>query len=249
MTDLDPGKWLRRYHPAPEAAVRLVCFPHAGGSASFYRPVATAHSPGADVVVLQYPGRQDRHREPLLATVDEYAAAVTEVLAAEPELPTVFFGHSMGALLAFEVAHLLEHGAGAPPRSLVVSGRRAPCTARDERVHQLDDEGLLADVRGLNGAAAALEDEEVVRMSLPAIRNDYRAVETYPVRADRVVDCPIAVLLGDDDPKTTQDEALRWKEHTCDAFRLRTFRGGHFYLVQHATAVNEELAEELHHLR
>ena len=107
------------------------------------------------------------------------------MLAAEPELPTVFFGHSMGALLAFEVAHLLERGAAAPPRSLVVSGRRAPCTARDERVHELDDEGLLADVRGLNGAAAALEDEEVVRMSLPAIRNDYRAVETYPVRPDR----------------------------------------------------------------
>ncbi|WP_258348151.1 thioesterase II family protein [Saccharopolyspora gregorii] len=245
MTDLDPGKWLRRYHPAPAAPVRLVCFPHAGGSASFYRPVSAAHSPGADVVVLQYPGRQDRHREPLLGGIDEYAEAITAVLAAEPELPTVFFGHSMGALLGFEVAHRLERGAGRPPRSLVVSGRRAPGTVRDERVHLLDDEGLLADVRALNGAESALDDEDVVRMSLPAIRNDYRAVETYPPRPGRVVSCPISVLIGDDDPKSTVDESLRWKEHTSGAFRLRGFRGGHFYLVEHAPQVNAELAAEL----
>lgn len=249
VTDLDPGKWLRRYHPAPGAEVRLVCFPHAGGSASFYRPVATAHSPGADVVVVQYPGRQDRHREPLITSIDEYAEAITRVLAAEPELPTVFFGHSMGALLGFEVAHRLEHGAGAPPRALVASGRRAPGTARDERVHLLDDDGLLADVRTLNGTAAALEDEEIVRMSLPAIRNDYRAVETYPPRRDRVVDCPITVLIGDADPKSTVEESVRWKEHTTGAFRLRTFRGGHFYLVRQSPAVNTELTEELSALR
>lgn len=249
MSDMDPGNWLRRYFPTAAAKVRLVCFPHAGGSASFYRPVAAAHSAQADVVVLQYPGRQDRHRERFIETIDEYADAVTSVLQAQPELPTAFFGHSMGATLAFEVAHRLESGAGRPPEVLVASGRRAPGTERDERVHARDDEGVLAELRELNGGSAALEDEEVVRMSLPAIRNDYRAVEQYPPRPDRSVRCPVTVLVGDADPKTTVDEALRWKEHTSGAFRLRTFPGGHFFLVRHATEVNAELAGELAALR
>ncbi|QUH01919.1 thioesterase [Saccharopolyspora erythraea] len=248
MSDLAPGSWLRRYFPSPEAAVRLVCFPHAGGSASFYRPVASAHSTHADVVVLQYPGRQDRHRHPFIETIDDYADAITSVLASEPELPTAFFGHSMGATLAFEVAHRLELGAGRPPRALIVSGRRAPGTVREERVHESDDEGLLAELRRLNGTGAALDDEEIVRMSLPAIRNDYKAIETYPPRPNRSVSCPVWALVGDDDPKTTVDEALRWKHHTSALFGMRTFPGGHFYLTEHASAVNAEIRKRLDEL-
>lgn len=245
MSDLDSGRWLRRYFPKPDAQVRLVCLPHAGGSASFYRPVAAAHSGSADVVVLQYPGRQDRYRDEFIETIDEYADAIAAVLRGQPGLPTVFFGHSMGATLGFEVAHRLESGAGRPPEALIASGRRAPGTVRDEQVHARDDEGVLRELRELNGASAALEDEEVVRMSLPAIRNDYRAVEQYPARPERSIGCALTVLVGDDDPKTTVDEALRWKEHTSGAFRLRTFAGGHFFIAPHAAAVNAEIADGL----
>jgi surfactin synthase thioesterase subunit len=244
--DTDPGAWIRRYRPSENAPARLVCFPHAGGSASFYHPVAMAHAPAADVLALQYPGRQDRRHEPLIPTVDEYADVLTDVLAGLPDRPTVFFGHSMGALLGFEVADRLEQRGRPGPSALIASGRRAPGTVRDERVYERDDDGVIAELRQLNGTdSALLGDDEILRMALPAIRNDYRAVETYPPRPGRTVSCPIVALAGTDDPKTTAEEAGRWREHTTGEFRLRLLPGGHFYLSAHQDAVNHEIGTEL----
>jgi len=238
---MDPARWLRRFRPAPAAARRLVCFPHAGGSASFYHPLALAHAPATDVVVLQYPGRQDRMAEPGIRTIDDYADRIAEILAAEPARPTVYFGHSMGAAIAFEVTCRLA------PDRLVVSGRRAPSTERTEQVHRRDDAGLLAEVKRLNGTdAAALELDELLRLVLPAIRSDYQAIETHPPRPGVTVGCPVSALIGDADPTSTVAEADRWREHTTAEFRLRVFPGGgHFYLTEHAQAVNAELASEL----
>lgn len=242
---MDPARWLRRFRPAPPAARRLVCFPHAGGSASFYHPLALAHAPATDVAVLQYPGRQDRREEPGILSIDDYADRIAEVLAAEPARPTVYFGHSMGAAIAFEVAHRLQ-GTPAAPDRLVLSARRAPSTERSESVHTRDNAGVLAEVKRLNGTdSAALEDDELLELVLPAIRSDYQAIETYPSRPGLVVGCPISVLTGDNDPTTTLPEAELWREHTTAEFRLRVFPGGHFYLTEHVPAVNAELTAEL----
>ncbi|MGW1148900.1 thioesterase II family protein [Streptomyces sp. NPDC002454] len=237
-------RWLRRFRPRPHARVRLVCFPHAGGSASFYHPVATAHA-SADVVILQYPGRQDRRHEPLVRSVSEYVDRIAPVLEGEEPLPTVHFGHSMGAVLAFETALALA-GTRAAPRAIVASGRRAPVTFRDERTHLGDDRSLLDEMRRLNGTQAdVLDDEEILRMALPAVRGDYRVIETYRAAPHRGVDCPITVLVGEDDPKTTVAEADRWREHSTAEFRIRTFPGGHFYLTTQQAEVNAELAAVL----
>lgn len=245
QNDTEAERWLRRFRPNSSARVRLVCFPHAGGSASFYHPVAMAHAAAADVVVLQYPGRQDRRREPLLGSVAEYVSHIAPLLAREPRLPTVYFGHSMGAVLAFETAVALA-GTAAAPRAVLASGRRAPVTHRDERVHLRDDDDLLTDMRRLNGTQAhLLGNEEILRMALPAVRSDYRVIETYQATPDRTVDCPITVMVGEDDPKTTVAEADRWREHTTGAFRIRTFSGGHFFLAEHQNVVNRELATTL----
>ena len=248
-TGTESALWLRRFRPNPAATRRLVCFPHAGGSASFYRPVALAHSTDADVVVLQYPGRQDRHQEPGILSIDEYADRITRVLAAEPAKPTVFFGHSMGAVIAAEVARRLE-GTQYAPGVLIVSGRRAPGTERpQERIHERDDDGVLAELKRLDGTEGSLLDnEEILRMSLPAIRSDYQAIETYPARPDLIVGCAIVALLGEDDPKATPPEVERWRDHTTAAFRLRLFPGGHFYLTKEQAAVNAELTEALRSL-
>ncbi|WP_352396526.1 alpha/beta fold hydrolase [Kineosporia sp. NBRC 101677] len=236
----DPRLWLRRYVPAPEARTRLVCFPHAGGAASYFHPIATALAPQTDVISLQYPGRQDRRHEPLLPDVATMADQITAVLATQEPLPTVLFGHSLGATLAFEVAWRQEQ-AGRAPVSLVASGRRGPGTTRDEAVHRLDDEGLLAEIRSMDPGNAALLNDEIMRMSLPAIRSDFRAAELYTLPGERRLSCPITVLVGDRDPKCTVDEAREWQEHTRDRFRIRVWPGGHFYLTEHASAVTEEL--------
>ncbi|MEU1519187.1 thioesterase II family protein [Streptomyces sp. NPDC005811] len=237
----DDGLWCRRFDPAPEAAHRLVCFPHAGGSASYYRPVATALSPRVDVVAVQYPGRQDRRNEPLIDDIGTLADQVHQALRGWDDRPLTFFGHSMGALVAFEVARRFEREGGGPVR-LFASGRRAPSRHRDENVHRRDDDGIIAEVKSMSGTDdRLLGDEELIRMILPALRGDYRAVETYRSAPGATVECPVTALVGDSDPKTSVDEAQDWEKHTTADFDLRIMPGGHFYLNSRAADVLKAL--------
>lgn len=240
---VDNGLWVRRFHPGRQGTTRLVCFPHAGSSASFYYPVSTAVSSVAEVLILQYPGRQDRRREPCIDTIEALAEEVTTVLLPWADRELVFFGHSMGAILAFEVACRLQDRHGIVPRRLVVSGRRAPSTVREERVHTLDDDGIVAELKSLSGTdQSLLGDEEFLRMVMPAIRSDYRAIETYQHTGTTRVKCPITVLTGDRDPKVTLDEAAAWKDHTTIDHEMKVFAGGHFFITGHATEINRMLS-------
>ncbi|MGH6656057.1 MAG: thioesterase II family protein, partial [Actinocrinis sp.] len=149
--DVRINPWLRRYHPAPSAAVRLLYFPHAGSSASACLRLSAALPPHGEVLGVQYPGRQDRFAEPPLPTVDALAAAVHHSLAdLDDGRPLAFFGHSMGAIVAYEVARRMA-AEGAAPTRLIVSGRRAPHVVRDDHVHKGGDAALIAQLRKLSG--------------------------------------------------------------------------------------------------
>lgn len=238
--------WIRRYHPAAQAGKRLVCFPHAGGSASFFRPTSIRFSPQVDVVAVQYPGRQDRMREPCITDIATLADRIVDELLTLSEKPTVFFGHSMGSVIGFEVARRLERKGVNAPHTLIASGRRAPSTHREETVHLRDDNGIIAEIKLLNGTdAGLLDDEDILRMALPALRADYRAIETYTADPGLSIRASITVLTGDDDPKTSIAEAQAWSRHTEGAFRIKVFPGGHFYLTRQQEAVNREIALEL----
>lgn len=245
-TDHSSALWLRRFHPAPDSPVRLVCFPHAGGSASFFHPVSARFSRAVDVIALQYPGRQDRRKEPCVQDIGTLADLVVDELLTLDEKPTVFFGHSMGAVLAFETAWRLEQKSAHEPRSVIASGRRGPSTVRAETVHRRDDDGIIAELRLLNGTSPdLLGDEEILRMALPAIRGDYEAIEKYGCPPGRKLRCPVTVLTGDADPRTSWAEARAWQEHTEGAFRMEVYPGGHFFLTHHIRAVGDEMAREL----
>jgi surfactin synthase thioesterase subunit len=226
--------WLRRYAAAPAGAHRLICLPHAGGSASFFRPVALALASDVDVRAVQYPGRQDRRGEPFVPTVVELADRVAEAVLPLADRPLIVFGHSMGATLGFETVRRLE-AAGSKVAGLFASGRVAPSRQRaHEQVHRRGDPGLLAELRTLDGTdGQVFADPELVEMIMPAVRNDYRAIETYRCAPGATVSCPIHALIGADDPKVTEDEAGAWAGHTTGAFSLTTFPGGHFYLTHH----------------
>ncbi|MFJ4282338.1 thioesterase II family protein [Streptomyces massasporeus] len=238
--------WLRNLSPAPDAAVRLVCFPHAGGSASFFFPMSRALAPDADVLAVQYPGRQDRRSEPVVTDITLLADRVADRLAAASDgRPLALFGHSMGSLVAFEVAERLQ-AHGTPVSALIVSGRRAPHLRREEDVHVRSDDGLVAELRALSGTdSELLGDEEILRMILPAVRGDYRAVETYLRRTPARLTCPVLALLGDSDPRVDPDEARGWADHTTAGFDLRILSGGHFYLVREQPAVLAAIRERL----
>ncbi|RDG39992.1 thioesterase II family protein [Streptomyces corynorhini] len=245
-TSTEESLWARCFHPAPDRTAQLFCFPHAGGSASFYFPVSAQLSSVAEVFSVQYPGRQDRRKE---TSPDDIGTMADQVYAALRgrlgTRPTVFFGHSMGATLAFEVARRFEADGGGPAH-LFASGRRAPSRTRDEAVHLRSDDGIVDELKALSGTdTALLGDEEILRMILPAVRTDYRAIETYRCEPDVTVRAPITVLTGDSDPKTSLDEAEAWRGHTTGAFDLKVFPGGHFYLSAQAPAVIGVLRHQL----
>jgi surfactin synthase thioesterase subunit len=242
----DSEAWIRRFHPAPDGGVRLVCFPHAGGSANFYLPASRLLSPAVEVLAVQYPGRQDRRLEPAVDNIPDLADHVFGAVRTVADRPLALWGHSMGAVLAFEVAlRLHRHGLPAPVR-LFVSGRRAPSCHRDERVHERGDEALVAELRALGGTASTLlSDPELREMIMPALRADYRAIETYRYRPGPRLSCPLTVLTGDRDPHVTLDEARAWAERTTAPTELRVFPGGHFFLVDQAAAVIEHVSRRL----
>ncbi|SDH51459.1 Surfactin synthase thioesterase subunit [Actinokineospora alba] len=238
--------WVRGFHPAPAAAHRLVCLPHAGGAASYYFPLSKALSPDVDVLAVQYPGRQDRAAEPLVDSVHELADRLADVIAPRVDRPLSLFGHSMGAAVAFELASRLQER-GITAHRLFASGRRAPSLVREgERVHEADDAGVISAMKRLGGVDTALFDvPELVELILPSVRNDFRAVETYRARSGPPLDTPIVALTGDDDPTTSVEEARGWASHTSVGFSLEVYSGGHFFLNEHMGAVVGRIRVEL----
>jgi pyochelin biosynthesis protein PchC len=245
-TSVDNSLWVRRFHTAADSRITLVCFPHAGGSASFFYPMSEAMRPTLQVTAMQYPGRQDRRHDRCLSTIAELADESFEALRPLMDRPLAFFGHSMGATLAFEVALRMKQWLGIGPVALIASGRRAPSRYRYETVHQGSDDEIVAELKALSGTdARLLGDLELLRMIMPAIRSDYTAAEKYQYVPAPRLDCPIITLVGDSDPKVNLDEARAWADHTTDTFELRTFSGGHFYLVDQQRAVIDLISDRL----
>lgn len=243
---LDHDPWVRRYHPSDRGGPRLVCFPHAGGSATAFHKLSALLAPGIEVLAVQYPGRQDRRSEPGAETIDDLAAAFTAASTAWRDRPYAFFGHSMGAVVAYEVARRLSKEGGPQPVRLFASGRRAPSRFRPGTVHLRDDAGVLDELRMLGGTdERMLADPEIVQMALGPTRSDYKAIETYREEPGFRLSCPVTVLAGTDDPHTTLDEAAAWSDHTEAACELLTFRGGHFFVDERRAEVAEAIRTAL----
>ncbi|TYC68230.1 thioesterase [Streptomyces sp. CB01881] len=238
--------WFRRFHPVGTAPARLVLFPHAGGSASYYLDYSAALSPYADVLVVQYPGRQNRFGEPTIDSIGGLADRIHEALQPRADRPLTFFGHSMGSAVCFEVARRFEAEGRDVPAHLFVSGGRAPSLPRDTSYHLLPDNELLAELARLGGTdERVLAEPELRELILPSVRSDYTAVETYLCAPDAVVSSPITALIGDEDARVSSAQARDWERHTTGAFDLRVFPGGHFYLADQRAAVVDLLATHL----
>jgi pyochelin biosynthetic protein PchC len=240
---IDPETWLRPFGKGRPFTPTVVCFPHAGGSAGFFRPIAAALRPAADVLAVQYPGRLDRLREPPITDAGQLADLIAAALRKNTDQPLVLFGHSMGAIVAFETARRLERSGESPVLGLCASGREAPERPPLQGVNPHDDSSLLREVARLGGTGAwLLSDPDLQRTFLPAIRADFRLIHSYRYLAGPPLNCPITAMVGDRDPITVVEEAQAWGGHTAGEFRLRVFPGHHFYLTSCRTEVAAEIA-------
>lgn len=237
--------WIRLFHPARSDAPRLLCLPQAGGAASFFLPMSAGLAPAVEVLAVQYPGRQERYREKPYTRIGDLVDELFPIIAALDDRPLAILGHSMGAVIGFELARRLER-VGRPPAVLFASARRAPSIERDDTVHLRPDQEMLREIAALGGTdRAVLRDPEVQAMILPALRADYKAVETYRRPPGEPLICPIVVMTGDADPGMSLADAERWSTETTGPFEVVPYPGGHFYLIPQQRAVLEQLAGHL----
>jgi medium-chain acyl-[acyl-carrier-protein] hydrolase len=244
--------WVVTLDVRPAARLRLLCFPYAGAGPGVFREWPPGLPPDIEPAAVRLPGRESRLHEPpfwrlghLLPHLDR---GLGDYLAGTDGRRLAFFGHSMGALLAFESARLLRRRGRDVPDTLVVSGIRAPQLAAPEGtpVHQLSDDHLLAGLGRYSGVPEPLLTSEAMRRTfLPTLRADFAMVETHPFVAEPPLPCHLVAYSGDHDPDITAAHMHAWSDHAGRSFRRRSFSGGHFYLNRRRQEVLAALAGDL----
>ncbi|WP_171982208.1 thioesterase II family protein [Aquaspirillum sp. LM1] len=224
------------------AQLRVVCLPHAGGSASFFRRWAAELPTSVELLAVQYPGREERLNEPMYQHMADLVGALTFALAAHPGLrhtPYVLFGHSMGGAVAYELSRQLRREGLPQPAHLLLSACESPARHQGGRLHHQADAALLAEITRLGSSQLDwAAHPELAQLVLPAMRNDYQVIETW--QADPLhpqLDIPIDVLVGSDDPELSEADAQDWLRYTSRSFRLSRYPGAHFYLIAQQAAV------------
>ncbi|WP_330301230.1 thioesterase II family protein [Streptomyces sp. NBC_00503] len=212
----------------------LMCLPFAGGGAGFYRAWKDLPAHAPRIVPIQLPGREelflDEPFRDAIAAAEVLARRVAERAGSEP---VALFGHSLGAVLAYEVARRLERNPAVDFTHLYVSGSPGPWTGRSRRATGLDDDAFLARVREFAGYEHdALADPDMRELLLPILRADVEMHETYRPDSDEPLHTPITSLRGTEDALVTRAEAEEWRQATTGAFRLVEPAGGHMYLTE-----------------
>lgn len=212
--------------------LRLFCFPYGGAGGSVYRSWLPLVPPDIEVCPVQFPGREIRYREPPLTRVDALIEALVRDFQTALAGPFAFFGHSIGALVAFELARELRRRRAPGPALLVLSGYPAPHLQRERpRVSHLPKQELLeALVADFDMSDEVRAYPELLDLVLPTLRADLEAVETYVYRQEPPLDCPIVVFGGSEDREAGAAQLREWAEHGRSSFQLQLFQGGHFFL-------------------
>jgi medium-chain acyl-[acyl-carrier-protein] hydrolase len=239
--------WLYYFKPNPKASVRLFCFHYAGATALIYRTWPQKLPSSVEVVAIQLPGRAARRPQPLVSKLTDLVEPIAEALAPFLNEPFAFFGHSMGALISFEVARCLRRQGRALPWHMFVSGRSAPQLNREHApLYNLPKDELLAKLQGLEGTPhEVLEHPELMDLMLPMLRADFSICDTYEYTEEAPLACPITAFGGLQDSDISRRKIEAWREQTSATFTLRMFSGNHFFIHSNETLLLNLLATQL----
>jgi medium-chain acyl-[acyl-carrier-protein] hydrolase len=225
------GSWLVFRQPNAKARLRLFCFPYAGGGASIFRTWPDGLPADVEVCPVEFPGRGTRLMETPFAQLAPLIQVLAQALVPLLDMPFAFYGHSLGALVAFELARHLRRPSGVQPVRLFVSANRAPqFHLQDQPIHTLPEEEFLVELRRLNGIPTkVLEEPELMQIMLPILRADLAVYETYVYSAEPPLDCPISAFGGLQDHRVSRRDLEAWRDQTSVSFSLRMFPGDHFF--------------------
>lgn len=251
-TILKSTVWVKKYTQLDsQAELRLFCLPYAGGSSQIYRDWMNHLSRKIELCPIELPGRGSRLNEApitdLSTLVQEIALGIHHYL----DRPFAFFGHSMGALLSFELTRLLRQQGYPSPAHLFVSGYRAPQLKSDSTlIHNLPEPEFTEEIRQLGGTPeAVLANAELRELVFPALRADFAAIETYRYRPCTSLVCPITVFGGLQDRGVDVADLEAWRQHTTGKFGLQMFSGNHFFLHQVQPSILQAIDRQLSDVR
>jgi surfactin synthase thioesterase subunit len=228
-----------------DAKLRLFCFPHAGAGVAPYFAWAKLLSSDIEVVGIQLPGRENRISEPPLSSIDDVVSMLAIELEDFLDLPFAFFGHSMGALIAFELIRHARRQGRPEPMHLFVSGRAAP-NWPVPRIHELPTAELLDYIRSFNGTASEiLESPEMVSIFLPVLKADFSVCASRVHHPEPPLTCPITAFGGDRDRSATPEMIADWKQQTPSTFHMSIFPGTHFFVLMLALQVSRVVEQQL----
>lgn len=243
---MSASRWVAYASNPARRRLRLFVFPHAGSGAAAYRAWAPHMPADVQLALVQLPGREARLAEPPHTRMRALVDALVPQILPHLDGPFAFFGHSMGAHVAFETARALR-AQGHEPRHLVVSGNRAPHLPFPRpRIHHLPDERILAEFERLGGTPKEiLADGQLMSLLLPVLRADLELCETYAFERGPPLSCALTAWGGARDPDVPHAALDAWREHTTGPFSSRLFDGGHFFLQEDRTRVLAALAEAM----
>ena len=247
MSDSPSSRWVVSLSSRVSARLRLFCFPYAGGGVSTYRKWPSAALGQVHLCAVQLPGRENRLGDPPLTQAPQLVNVLREELQPYFDIPFAFFGHSMGALIAFELARKLRQSGGPMPVRLFLSGRRAPHLPPSRPpIHHLPDEEFRHEVRLLQGTPEeVLGNEELMQIILPVLRADFAVCETYAYSAEEPLAMPLSVFGSNHDPEVNHDELEAWRSQTTGSMSLRIFEGNHFFLHPMRLALTDAIAHDI----
>lgn len=238
--------WLQPRPRSQATAVRLFCFPYSGAGASAFAAWTGAFPARVEVCPVQLPGRETRLSEPAFRRMSQLVPALARGIAPFLDRPFAFFGHSLGALIAFELARFLGREPGLTPVRLFASGHRAPHLAGGGEVHRASDAALGQKLREINGTPAeVLENPELRALLFPIFRADFEISETYAYEPQEPLSCPLCALGGLSDPHVDAEGLSEWRRHTAAEFEVQRFAGDHFFIAESRRAVIDFVVRQL----
>ncbi len=245
----EAGRWLVCHEPRPEAELRLICFPYAGGGPSVYHHWSAAFPSSIEVRTVCLPGRGPRTAEGNLQSIHAAADAIVPEILQCLDRPFALFGHCMGAILMYEVAQRLEAWHGQVAARLFASGCMAPHLYNSPVVHEQENDAFLDVLRliSFSGTKALIEDEELRKTMFPLLRGDFRAVaeygDTFTMRA--ALRAPITGLAADNDLFAAPKAMLAWASYTKPSYELLRLRGDHYFVESDRDTVTRLVAARL----